>query len=1414
MTSSSIEPFGGTTLALVPTSSLPQFSDWNVVTNVPTFDTAATSGPLGQVPALLPTSGLTDGSTTPLTYYIRFITAAGGALTFGRAQYFALNDFTFNDSQTLVIGSQSPGTGAGKISFNDLSVSFSQSALFPILFGDMAGNTALGEIDILGYNPNDNHIVDAYNFGLAGGDFLTLDASGNVQMSFAYDAQEVQHSTKNPDGTYAIPVTSAWNRFTSTSGFSRNGSTSATPIAAATTLSPTSTLVAPAVTTTPDYYLRFLKADGTVLTLDGNSLFAVGDFSAGATQILNFGAPSLGGSHLTFDTFTASLSQQVLTPGLFHMLAAGVAFSQVDVLGYAPAGATNAGTLMTAQDFGNVLVSGLTIDSSGIARLGFGYTSMETQALDTAANRTLTSSWNVLTGTTGFATGHTPAGLTAVPTTLPTTGIAANTVVADHYYIRFIDSTGAVLTSGTAQYFALTDFTYNDTNDLLLTSTSFSSRRILFNDVSVTLSQQGLSPTLFSALAAGTAFNEIDIVGYNQTNNHVTDITNLGLVGLSQLGTDSTGALRLSLGYGSKEIQHSSQNADGSYATAITDSWNRVTNLPNFSTNGTATTTPIAVATTLSPTDTTVSPPVATSLDYYARFIKSDGSTLTLNGSTMFALHAFADHDTQSLSIGLQSTGIGAGKVTFDPTTLELSQQELEPLLLRQIALSPGYSQVDVLGYAPAGATNAGKLVTAIDYGNVAGAALTAGSTGMTTLAIAYGSKEIQVYNGIQSTPVTASWNRISNASGFATGHTPPGLTAVPTNLPSVGVAPDQTAPQTYYLRLIQNNATLTLNNAQYFALDSFSVTDSADITQTITGNSLTLVSANLALGDLTVGFSQGILAPSLFGALAGGKPFDEVDVLGYDPTTHHILTAYNFGLVGADSLTLTDTGSLQASFKYAAQEIQTAHANPNGSYNALVPALFDQASQTTIFTTNGTTTATPAAIASVLSPTDITVAPAVSTTSAIYARFTQQDGTELTVNGNSLFRLQSFSSGDTQTYSITATTTPFVAVKVNFAPVHLTFADPALTPLLIATMPLGTPFNQVDILTYDLSNSAATPLITALDLGFAAIDSFTTDTSGLTSMSLEYGSQAVQSANVSSLACFREGTVIRTPGGEAAVETLREGDLITTASGLARPVRWIGTRMLDFARHPGAQQARPICVQSHAFGFGLPQRDLWLSPEHAVFVDDVLIPIRHLVNGTTIARDGSLTSIRYFHVELETHDVLLAEGLPAESWLDTGNRQMFANAPVTALTFDESRGATQAWAGRACAELVESGPVLDAVRHQVGVNTVHDVAFDRAGEHHVTIPAGTTTIRLLSATGFCAGDRRRLGIAIRHLALDEEMLDWTDRRLQGGFHTAEACWCWTDGAALIAPDLLPYPVTMIVDVVALALPLTHRCAK
>ena len=124
---------------------------------------------------------------------------------------------------------------------------------------------------------------------------------------------------------------------------------------------------------------------------------------------------------------------------------------------------------------------------------------------------------------------------------------------------------------------------------------------------------------------------------------------------------------------------------------------------------------------------------------------------------------------------------------------------------------------------------------------------------------------------------------------------------------------------------------------------------------------------------------------------------------------------------------------------------------------------------------------------------------------------------------------------------------------------------------------------------------------------------------------------------------CFAAGTRILVPDGELAIEDLRPGDLVVTELGRTQPIRWIGRRHVDFRHHPNRQRVLPVRVAANAFGPCKPARDLLLSPDHALFIDDVLIPVRHLVNGSTVAQIAC-REVTYYHIELPHHDVLLAE--------------------------------------------------------------------------------------------------------------------------------------------------------------------------
>jgi hypothetical protein len=143
---------------------------------------------------------------------------------------------------------------------------------------------------------------------------------------------------------------------------------------------------------------------------------------------------------------------------------------------------------------------------------------------------------------------------------------------------------------------------------------------------------------------------------------------------------------------------------------------------------------------------------------------------------------------------------------------------------------------------------------------------------------------------------------------------------------------------------------------------------------------------------------------------------------------------------------------------------------------------------------------------------------------------------------------------------------------------------------------------------------------------------------------------------------CFMPGTRIRTPAGEANVETLKRGDLVLTVDGQAAPIAWIGRQTVSriFA---DPVRVWPIRIKAGALGEHLPARDLLLSPDHAILLDGILVQAAALVNGSSIVRESDIpATFTYYHIELADHSLILAENVPAETFIDNVDRMAFDN--------------------------------------------------------------------------------------------------------------------------------------------------------
>ena len=129
---------------------------------------------------------------------------------------------------------------------------------------------------------------------------------------------------------------------------------------------------------------------------------------------------------------------------------------------------------------------------------------------------------------------------------------------------------------------------------------------------------------------------------------------------------------------------------------------------------------------------------------------------------------------------------------------------------------------------------------------------------------------------------------------------------------------------------------------------------------------------------------------------------------------------------------------------------------------------------------------------------------------------------------------------------------------------------------------------------------------------------------------------------------------------------------------------------------HPNPRQAWPVRIAAGAFGSGQPHTELFLSPDHAVYIEEALIPIRHLINGSTIAQ-VPMDHVTYYHIELPRHDVVLAQGLPAESFLDLKDGANYTNRPGPVRLYPDFTA--RMWEAFGCARLVVTGPELAAAR-------------------------------------------------------------------------------------------------------------------
>lgn len=163
---------------------------------------------------------------------------------------------------------------------------------------------------------------------------------------------------------------------------------------------------------------------------------------------------------------------------------------------------------------------------------------------------------------------------------------------------------------------------------------------------------------------------------------------------------------------------------------------------------------------------------------------------------------------------------------------------------------------------------------------------------------------------------------------------------------------------------------------------------------------------------------------------------------------------------------------------------------------------------------------------------------------------------------------------------------------------------------------------------------------------------------------------------------CFYPGTRLAAEHGEVEVQDVKAGTMLRTADGRVMPVRWVGRSevSLTFA---DKLRVLPVRIKAGALTENVPARDLLVSPGHAIFIDGILVHAGAMVNGVTILRENNVPeTFTYYHVELESHELLLAEGVAAESFVDNMDRMHFHNwdeheaegAPIKEMAYPRAK--------------------------------------------------------------------------------------------------------------------------------------------
>lgn len=310
--------------------------------------------------------------------------------------------------------------------------------------------------------------------------------------------------------------------------------------------------------------------------------------------------------------------------------------------------------------------------------------------------------------------------------------------------------------------------------------------------------------------------------------------------------------------------------------------------------------------------------------------------------------------------------------------------------------------------------------------------------------------------------------------------------------------------------------------------------------------------------------------------------------------------------------------------------------------------------------------------------------------------------------------------------------------------------------------------------------------------------------------------------------ACFLAGTFIRTQQGMKRIEDIVPGDSVYSRTHLniwqLRKVTWAGKQTTTVAAYkPDDLAGYPVCIRKNAITEGVPFADLYVTAEHCMFFDGCFVPIRLLVNGKTIFYDRSFTTYEYYHIELEKHSIIVANGALSESYLDTGNSHYFTSKALS----NNAASKVKNWDRDAAAPLITkkggAQAIFDRLNHradQLAIQFVEPqkertndpdlylITDDRSKitpikvtdkEVLFELPSTIKNVRLISKTyrpcdafGPFVDNRHVLGVMVGNISINSEAqqqiidVHLSGDELSGWLPQSQSNARWTSGNALI----------------------------